>query len=117
MKFNFKKKQILFVLGMSLILSTRNIFCVQAVNFKDINQNFWAYKYINHVAEKGLITADAAGYFKPNENINKFDTAKILAKTIGYKYSDLTQEEKYVKPIIEINNQKEHEEKARKTKS
>ena len=94
MKFNFKKKQILFVLGMSLILSTRNIFCVQAVNFRDINQNFWAYKYINHVAEKGLITADAAGYFKPNENINKFDTAKILAKTIGYKYSDLTQEEK-----------------------
>ena len=49
-----------------------------------------------------------------------YDTPNSQIENTLYYFmqdEDLTQEEKYVKPIIEINNQKEHEEKARKTKS
>ena len=97
MKFGFEIKNIkkfFIVMGISSIFLRCNFFYVHAMNFKDVNQNFWAYEYINNVAEKGLITADAAGYFKPNDNINKFETAKIFAKTAGYKYNNLTGEEK-----------------------
>ena len=88
MKINFKRA---VAAGMILSLYSSSVF---AMNFKDVPQIFWAYQYINDVAEKGFITADAAGYFKPNDNINKFDTAKILAKVAGYKYTDLTDDDK-----------------------
>ncbi len=97
MKFGFEIKNIkkfFIAIGISSIFLIYNFFYVYAINFKDVNQNFWAYEYINNVAEKGLITADAAGYFKPNDNINKFETAKIFAKTAGYKYNNLMGEEK-----------------------
>ena len=88
-------KKILVLMSVSsMVFCNSNLNNIIAMNFKDVKQNFWGYEYINYVAERGLITADAAGYFKPNDNINKFETAKILAKTAGYKYDDLTQEEK-----------------------
>ena len=85
---NFKK---IVAVSMALSFYSSNVY---AMNFKDVSQTFWAYKYIDDVATKGLITADATGYFKPNANIDKFETAKILAKVAGYKYTDLTDDEK-----------------------
>jgi S-layer homology domain. len=87
MKINFKK---IAVLPIAFSLFSNSVL---AMNFKDVSQTFWGYQYINDVAQKGLITADAAGYFKPNNNINKFDSAKILAKAAGYKYTDITSDE------------------------
>lgn len=87
MKINFKK---IAVLPIAFSLFSNSVL---AMNFKDVSQTFWGYQYINDVAQKGLITADAAGYFKPNDNINKFDSAKILAKAAGYKYTDITSDE------------------------
>lgn len=88
MKIDFKK-----LAAVPLIFSL-SVVSVYAMSFKDVTQIFWGYQYINDVAEKGLITADAEGYFKPNDNINKFDAAKILAKAAGYRYTNVTSEEK-----------------------
>lgn len=86
-----KKLQKIAALSLTFYLSA---IPVLAMNFKDIDTDFWGYPFINDVAQRGLITADATGFFYPNDNINKFDAAKILAKTAGYKYTDLTDDEK-----------------------
>ena len=73
--------------------------------------------------EDGLDFYDYATEFYKRDNSmyqDFYDTPNSQIENTLYYFmqdEDLTQEEKYVKPIIEINNQKEHEEKARKTKS
>lgn len=90
---------------------TTFIFAVLTVNmafaaptFKDVSPEHWAYEHISSVAEKGYITGDTTGNFKPDDNISKFETSKILARVAGYKYYDITpQEQTYFDRAYEKN--------------
>jgi hypothetical protein len=64
-----------------------------ATAYKDVPAAHWAFDAINTVSDKGLIVGDASGNFRPEALIDKFETAKILAKSAGYKYTNLTKEE------------------------
>ena len=89
LKLNYK---VIALTSVILGLSSSQVFNVLAIDFKDVPQNFWAYQYISDTSD--IITGDAAGYFKPNDQISKFDTAKIFAKAAGYKYVNFTTDEK-----------------------
>jgi len=62
--------------------------------FSDVATTHPAYDSITRIADMGLITGDAQGKYKPNAYIDKFETAKALAKISGYKQTGYTQAEK-----------------------
>ena len=65
-----------------------------AVKYKDVPEAYWAFKEINDVSDRGLIVGDASGNFRPGGPIDKFETSRILAKAMGYKYTSVTDEER-----------------------
>ncbi len=85
-----KKLRILGVFTMLLIIINTTVF---AATFRDVPNTHWAYAAISNIADRGLMVGDSQGYFKPNDFIDKFETAKILAKAAGYKYTNITAEE------------------------
>lgn len=64
-----------------------------AMTFQDVPESHWAYKAIDAVSNKGIIVGDLNSKFNPEDLISKFDTAKILAKLSGYKYTGVTDDE------------------------
>ncbi len=74
----------------------KKIFCLLAVlifavnayaapTFNDVPENHWAYSVVSRVADKGIMTGDTQGNFKPESLIDKFETARIFARAAGYK--------------------------------
>lgn len=93
-------------LVISIIIAISSVTFVYAAksNFKDVSEKHWAIDYINYVYEKGLIVGDTAGYFRPNDLLDKFQASKILARIVGYKYTNLTaSEQKYISTALEKN--------------
>lgn len=64
-----------------------------AQKFSDVPTTHWAYDAIVRVAEKGIMVGGTTGEYKPNNPLDKFVTARILAVSAGYKYTGLTGEE------------------------
>ncbi|MDR2903889.1 MAG: S-layer homology domain-containing protein [Clostridiales bacterium] len=64
-----------------------------AMSYSDIPANHWAYAAIDEVSNRGILVGDLNGNFKPDDFIDKFETAKILAKMAGYQYADISAEE------------------------
>ncbi|MBR3933678.1 MAG: S-layer homology domain-containing protein [Clostridia bacterium] len=54
-------------------------------NFYDVDQNHWAYDYIQTARGLGLIEGVGNGYFNPDESITVQDSIKIIVTTLGYK--------------------------------
>ncbi|MDR1914717.1 MAG: S-layer homology domain-containing protein [Clostridiales bacterium] len=79
------------IFSLALLLDTQSVSA--AVKYKDVGETHWAYTAIARVSEDGLIVGDAQGNFKPDAPIDKFETAKILAKAAGYKYIGASSEE------------------------
>lgn len=50
--------------------------------FSDVNEDFWAYKSIERMAEAGYIRGYQDGTFKPNENLTRAQLAVILDRFI-----------------------------------
>jgi|GEM_PF-867555 len=75
-----------------------------AITFKDVDSKFWGYEYINFVSERGLMIGDTSGNFRPNDLIDKFQAAMVLARISGFKYSGMTQtEQQYYDRAYEKN--------------
>ncbi len=64
-----------------------------APTYKDMPTSHWAYSAVSSIADKQLMVGDAAGNFRPDALMDKFETTKILAKAAGFKYTGLTDEE------------------------
>ncbi len=87
------KKKRNFVFGLVLTLLLCN-FAFGAVSYKDVPTDHWAYSSITRVGDMGIMVGDASGNFKPNDYIDKFETSKILARVAGYKFTNVSEEEK-----------------------
>jgi len=75
-----------------------------AVKYKDVPGTYWAFNEIIDVSDRGLIVGDASGNFKPDAPIDKFETARVLAKSMGYKYTNVSEEERlFYKQAYEKN--------------
>lgn len=62
--------------------------------FSDVPATHWAYQSISRIAERGILVGDTSGNYKPDDYIDKFETAKILAKLDGYKQTGYSDSEK-----------------------
>jgi len=97
-------KRLVNVLVVLALTLTFTIHVYGAVKYKDVPETYWAYTEINDVSDRGLIVGDASGNFKPDAPIDKFETTRILAKTMGYKYTNVTEEERsFYKQAYEKN--------------
>ncbi len=74
------------VIGMSVLTYA-------APTYKDVPTSHWAYNSIVKMADKGVIVGDSSGNYYPDQLIDKFATAKMLAKVAGFKYINLSTEE------------------------
>ncbi len=77
---------LLFTLGMNSMAF--------AQSFSDVPSSHWAYQYVDRISDLGLMVGDMSGKFRPDDYISKFETAKVLARMAGYKFTDPTAEEK-----------------------
>ena len=53
--------------------------------YADVPESHPAYASIARIAQKGILVSDASGNYRPDDFIDKFETAKILAGLAGYK--------------------------------
>ncbi|WP_089609415.1 S-layer homology domain-containing protein [Dehalobacterium formicoaceticum] len=51
--------------------------------FSDVPGTLWSYGFIEAAAKAGLVTGDAAGTFRPNDNITRQEMAAILVRAMG----------------------------------
>ncbi|GHU51469.1 hypothetical protein AGMMS49975_04950 [Clostridia bacterium] len=52
--------------------------------FSDVPESSLQFPAISKMAELGVIVGDTEGKFRPNDYIDKFETAKVLARISGY---------------------------------
>ncbi|WP_338754462.1 alpha/beta fold hydrolase [Bacillus sp. FJAT-52991] len=55
-----------------------------SVSFTDVGSDFWAYKEIQFIAEKGYINGYKDGSFQPNKAVTRAHAAKILANALNF---------------------------------
>ncbi|OCA85008.1 hypothetical protein A8F95_09920 [Bacillus wudalianchiensis] len=55
-----------------------------SLSFSDVKADFWAYKEINFMVNKGYISGYADGTFRPNQPITRGQAAKILAQILEF---------------------------------
>lgn len=58
---------------------------VYAAGITDVASNHWAYTAISDVQEKGILSLNSKGEFKPNEQMNYFEFMIAFARATGYK--------------------------------
>ncbi len=68
-------------------LGVRDDELLNTSKFKDIPEKSWATKYVNHAAEKNLVSGYPDGEFKPNKVLNRAEGVAIMAR-----YAELTKE-------------------------
>lgn len=66
---------------------------VFAATYSDVTSGHWASPAISRMADKGIMVGDSKGKYNPDQAVDKFYTAKVLAKVAGYKYVGLSNEE------------------------
>jgi len=75
-----KKKIVPLVLAFSFSLASN----VYASDFTDVTNEHWAYEAIVSVTDRGIMNPNAAGAFRPNSPVDKFETSRILALAAGF---------------------------------
>ncbi|MDP4095047.1 MAG: S-layer homology domain-containing protein, partial [Bacillota bacterium] len=95
-----RQKKSLLAVAIVMIMVVSSICSVyaapwKAINagkqFKDVNMNFWGYKYINALSQKGIINGYSDGSFKPNGKVSRAEFATMLTKTLNLTTTDNTQ--------------------------
>jgi len=82
-------------MGVSVItaVSVLSVNVIASPVFNDVPPTHWAHQFISQVTDQGLMIGDAFGRFRPDEVLNKFETAKILARSAGFKYENVSAAE------------------------
>ena len=52
--------------------------------FKDVQSDYWAYKYINAISMRGVIQGDGDGNFRPDDYCTYAEAVKMLITCIGW---------------------------------
>lgn len=73
--------------------------CEAGKTFPDVKESDWYYPYVCVASNYGIINGYPDGSFKPGNNINFVEAAKIIVNTFGYKVS---ASEIWYKPFVEV---------------
>ena len=55
-----------------------------AATIIDVASNHWAYRAVTDLANRGIMVPTSTGEFRPNQLMNYFEVADVLAKATGY---------------------------------
>lgn len=69
-------KKIAIALG--LFLATGSFILAQSQTFPDVQESDWFYEYVESIKNWGIINGHADGTYKPEQNINRAQFAKML---------------------------------------
>lgn len=84
-----------------LVIGAQNVF---AASYQDVSASHWAYSAIDKLSNEGIMVGDSSGNFDPDKAVDKFYTAKVLAKLAGFRYVNLTeQENSYIAKAYDSN--------------
>ena len=56
--------------------------------FSDVPQGFWAFQYINNLAELGVVSGVGDGAYNPGGWVSRAELVKILAGVMGVDVND-----------------------------
>jgi len=71
-----------FFLATIVIFALISVGVTQAATFKDVAKNHWAYDAIQKAVDAGIVSKDSVN-FNGNQNLNRYQMAKIVAKLLG----------------------------------
>ncbi|MHB8172372.1 MAG: S-layer homology domain-containing protein [Thermincolia bacterium] len=54
-------------------------------NFDDVNDDYWAYKYIQGAARVGMVKGTSAYRFSPERYVTRAEAAAMISRAAGYK--------------------------------
>ena len=86
-----KKKLLTMVMAANLTFAPLAVFANQ--RFSDVPDTHWAYTAIANMADGGFMVPNSAGEFRPDQPIDKFETARILAIVAGFRHIGNTPEQ------------------------
>jgi len=55
----------------------------EEASFVDVGADFWGYRYIEYLAEAGVVSGYEGGEYRPNEIVNRAQAAVYLARAFG----------------------------------
>ena len=79
-----------------------------ATTISDVANTHWAYSAISDLEERGIMVLTSSGQFYPNQTMNYFEMADVLAKATGYVDVDIaTNIDPTFKEQIKTNYEKQ----------
>ena len=79
-----------------------------ATTISDVANSHWAYPAISDLEERGIMVLTSSGQFYPNQTMNYFEVADVLAKATGYVDVDIaTDIDATFKEQIKTNYEKQ----------
>lgn len=63
----------------------------QKLSFADMKEAEWAAEYVAELAEKGIVSGDENGNFRPNASITREEFVKLLVGALGIEIGDATK--------------------------
>ncbi len=106
-----KKRILSLILGLSFVFSFSTIVFGETEGFYDVTKDHWAYNDIMSGVEKGFFGGYPDGTFKPDGNVTRAETIKVLTSFLGRTiakpnesiYTDLDVNAWYA-PYVNVSN-------------
>lgn len=64
---------------------------IPAMAYPDVDSNYWAYKQITELTEKGVIIGYPDGTFQPDNNVTRAEFATMVIKALGQEHTKVIQ--------------------------
>ena len=77
--------------------------CISETEFQDVADEEWYAQYVCKASNEGIIQGYEDGTFKPGDNINFVEAAKIIVKAFDY---ETLEREVWYEPFVEVLYQK-----------
>lgn len=94
-------------LSLAVVMSTTTM---AATTISDVTTTHWAYASISDLETRGIMVLTSGGQFYPNQTMNYFEVADVVAKATGYVDVDIaTNVSEEFKAQIKANYEKQKE--------
>ena len=98
-----KKKIVAGLLAFNMAITPAVVFGNE--RFVDVPSTHWAHEAITNMADSGFMLPNSAGEFRPDQPLDKFETARILASVAGFRHIGNTPEQQSFIDFAVENNQ------------
>ncbi len=68
--------------------------------FPDVPEKHWAYEYVKHLKEKGIVIGYPDGTFKGDRNITRYEEAAMISRLIGLLETEIVGP--YISDVLKV---------------